>query len=465
MRVVEVFVLGANSNTGSASMLGSGQSVRFSSFVYDYSRRRVPIPIVSYMAVASSAMSGSAEENPSKQALDLLRNRIEPAAIAEEELNSDYMRRFITESISEVNRALLSKGPATGMGISMTMVITDAKRAYIGHVGDTRIYILHKNHLYDLAPKLKGPFLEDSPDPAEPTLFGATPAPQPTDSPVPADQATPDASPQASQAAPAKYLGDSSTVTIGYNEVSLVPGDTLVLCDQGFTKSITEMELIESLTTASNIQRTASQLTKLAVSRDPESNATMIGWTYTDNADLPGTAAQAASAVRAEKARQARGRAAERALMALLGAVLICIMALGFAFGWRIVDTFTRDSKQLASSKRAVEKAEKEKKKAEAEARKAEEEARKKAEANFPFEATIQGTGVRMREEASPRAALVGNMTDDQSVTVLAEENGSDSEKWYKVSGMVVNSAGARLESTGFVKAEFVERLKTSEKQ
>ncbi len=457
----------ANSNLGSASHLGEGQEVRDSHFVYDYSRRRVPIPVVSYMAVADAAGQLPAGESPSKKALDILRDLIEPAVIAEEELDSEQMPRLIGEAFSKINTALLTQEGATGQTqVSLTMVIADERRAYIGHIGTTRVYLLHNERLYDLVPSL--PVAEPEPvlpSGDEPTLFPvaglpsetnpATAAGEPAQGPITAEVTV---EPAATSVTPARgmFLGQSPEAIFGYNEVDIQKGDTVIVCSDGLWSTVAEAEIVENFLSAANVQRSASQLARIAFSRNPSDNATMAAWHYGSGEQLPMTAAGAARAARAEHSRATRNRAGEYLLIALLMLVLVGIFTVGFAFGWRITDTFRKPQKEAASRahKAAVE----------ADARKAAQQSQAQAKtqasqpaAQFPRTETITGQGVRMRASADPNANLVGLMKNGEQVSVLGEVKGVDSLTWSHVKG-VVTSSGAGKEAEGYVRNDFLKK-------
>src|SRR5665647_1814091 len=99
-------------NMGSASHLGEMQVPRDAHFIYDYSRRRVPLPIVSYLGVADTPLDAPGAENPAKKALDRLRDLVEPAVIAEEELDSEHMEALIRENLARINTCLLYTSPS-----------------------------------------------------------------------------------------------------------------------------------------------------------------------------------------------------------------------------------------------------------------------------------------------------------------------------------------------------------------
>lgn len=244
-------------NVGSASHPGEKQLARDAHFVFDYSHRRVPMPIISYMAVADAP--GQPAESPARDALDLLQEAIEPPMIVEEELNSEHMHAFISEAVS-------SAGGQPGSGdqqaaVSVTTVIADRKHAYIGNVGTNRVYLLHNERLYDLTPTSE--------------LSGSAPAPTDNTLLLEAQQeGTPGV-----ETAGGHIIGGSQAA-VGYNEVEIVPGDIIILCTDGLYNAVSEEEMVEGMLSTPDVQRCASQLTRLAFSRNPSDNATMTTWQY-----------------------------------------------------------------------------------------------------------------------------------------------------------------------------------------
>ncbi len=449
----------ANSNVGSASHLGEKQVTRDSHFVYDYSRRRVPLPIVSYMAVADASGEISPGENPAKRALDMLRDLIEPAVIAEEELETGHMEVLIRDALSSINSSLFSESGAR-VQVSLTVVVADTRRAYIGHAGNTRVYLLHNDRLYDLVPSGASRSAEPPPPPPEvaPTLF-QVPEGERAQAAVPAE-AAPGVPAQPAGPQPAvsgTYLGQSAEVNTGFNQVDIIPGDTVVLGTDGLWRSVTEEELVENLLSAMNVQRSANQLVRLAFSRDPSDNATMVAWQYGTEEEEVAAAAPGRAGRRPRKKGQARTRAGEGLLVVLLALVLVGIFAVGFAFGWRITDTFRKPAKE-AAKKADARKASEEKK---AEEEKAAQQSAPSAESSapataaFPKTATVKGQGVRMRATPDTNGALVGLLRDGQQVTVLGEAMGTDSKTWSRVKA-VVRTEGQDTESEGYVRNDFL---------
>lgn len=441
-------------NTGAASHLGENQVPRDAHFIYDYSRRRVPLPIISYMAVADTPLEAPGPRNPARDALDRLRDLIEPAVVAEEELNTESMRALIGENLGRINTELneteVEEGAQKPLA-SLTVVIADSRRAYIGHAGTCRVYLLHSGRLYDLTPTVPA----EGKATATPAQAGET-GMEPLFSMDADEQAAqaagePDATPTAGV-----YLGQESQAAIGYNEVEIAPGDMIVLVTDGLWSSVKEEELVENLLSAMNVQRSSSQLVRLAFSRNASDNATMAAWQYV----LPGqeelTAARdPRGAARAASRERKKARAAEGLLVALLVLVLVGIFAVGFAFGWRITDTFRKPAKQKAKQAAAASDAGK---------TAAQQTQPSQPESSAPTSApaapvehpaTVNGQGVRMRISPDPKADLVGLLKNGEIVTVLSETIGADGKAWSKVRGTVTD-AGRDRQGEGYVRSDLL---------
>ncbi len=439
--------------------------VRDAHFIYDYSRRRVPLPIVSYLAVADAAGPLPPGESPARKALEILRDLIEPAVIAEEELNSRHMEQLIRDAFQKINESLGphpdAQPPSPGSQVSLTMAISDSSKAYIGHVGSTRVYLLHGDRLYDLvpsgveqAPPAPAPAVEEM-QPLFPAAQDTLPGPvgltehlqqvsaeetgtQPVAVPAPAP-----GQPQAGG-----FLGEAPTANVGYNEVEIERGDVIVLCTDGLWRAVSEEEMVENLLSVGSVQRSSNQLVRLAFSRDAADNATMVAWKY-GGEDEP-----LAAAGRGRARRESRGRFSEALLVALLVVVLVGIFAVGFAFGWRITDTFRRPAKMSAQKQKQADAAE-EARKQEQEKAKESAPAAQSAPSNFPRSATVTGQGVRMRAAPDPNGNLIGLLRDGEQVTVLGESMGADSKVWSRVKA-VVKSGGQDVEAEGYVRNDFL---------
>jgi serine/threonine protein phosphatase PrpC len=424
----------ASSNVGSASHLGENQLIRDSHFIYDYANRRVPLPVVSYMAVADASGDLPSGESPAKKALSMLGDIIEPAVIAEEELNPQEMEKLIRNALSEVNASLKpdpgAVPPTPGAQVSLTVVVADAHRAYIGHVGTTRVYLLHDERLYDLVPKSAA--VREEPPPSSQEPLPAAPSPQ------------------------GDFIGQATEAHLGYNHVDITPGDTLILCTDGLWRTVSEEEIVENLLSAMGVQRSANQLARLAFSRDATDNATIVIWKYPTSDEAQEMDARSPKSGRARKS-----RFSEAVLVVLLGLVLLGIFAVGFAFGWRITDTFRKPQKEAASKARKT--AEERAKQTTPQTSAAQSQpgqtqagqSQATTPSEYPKNATVNGQGVRLRASPNPNSQIVGTLQDGQKVTVTGETTGTDSKSWSQVQG-TVKVEGKDTQVAGYVRGDFL---------
>jgi serine/threonine protein phosphatase PrpC len=438
--------------------MGTSQVPREAHFVYDYMFRRVPVPVTSFLAIADSSEPLASGQNASRVALDLLKDALEPAVITEDEMTRESMQKMFSEAFGEVSSSLLQQGGAAS-AVSMTVVLSDRKRAFIAQVGSGKVYLLHDERLYDLTPsgQVATPPAQPEPQPApvQPVEGGQVQAPLfpvGEGAPGPPAPVAPTA-PAVEVPAPAPYeprLGTGVQVIPGYNEVEMVPGDILILCTDGLWNAVKEDELVENFLSAMNVQRAVSQVTQLALNRDPSDNATCVAWQYVVPSEKWTTV------VRETKARERRSHAADGVLMIVLIAVLALIFAAGFAFGWRITDTFRKDQKVKDAAKRAAAAKIADQKKKAAEAKAAEEKAAQQS-ATQPAQqtATVVGAGVRLRATPDPAGNIVGLLTNGEVVVVLGQATGTDSKAWSKVQA-TVTSGTKTIPGEGYVRNDLL---------
>lgn len=407
------------------------------------------MPVAAYMAVADTAAEHPSGENASKRALDMLGEMIEPAVIAEEELSSEHMERLIKDTLAKINARLHVQATEQKMPeairVSLTLVIADRQRAYIGHAGTNRVYLLHEGRLYDLTPT--GELSAAPPAEMELKLFS-----------VPGeDSGEAGEKPEARIEGKGRFLGQGIEAWIGYNEVEIAPGDTIILTTDGLWSTVSEEEIVENTMSALNVQRSASQLTRLAFSRDSSDNATMVSWQYV----VPGEVEH--DDVHAVRGRERKATAAEAMLAILLVLVLCGIFAVGFAFGWRITDAFrkpAKEKKQATTAKKTEEKKKTEKKE---ETRENEQQTQPQQTQPqqtqpqvAPSTSTVKGDGVRMRATADTKGELVGLLRNGQTVTVLGQAMGADSKTWTRAKA-TVKLGGKEKEAEGYIRNDFLE--------
>ena len=230
----------------------------------------------------------------------------------------------------------------------------------------------------------------------------------------------------------------------------------MVLVTDGLWRSVSEEELVENLLSAMNVQRSSSQLVRLAFSRDSTDNATMTAWQY-----VVGGADEVRQEPRAASREKSRARAAEWTLVAVLVLVLAGIFAVGFSFGWRITDTFRKPAKQKAkqaqAKKETAPSSQPNSTTPQTTGPQGSSPQTTQPIAPAPVTATVVGTGVRMRSTSDPNGAIVGTLKSGEKVVVIGDIIGTDGKAWAKVRG-TVTASGRDIQGEGFVRNDLLNR-------
>ncbi|MBE6082438.1 MAG: Stp1/IreP family PP2C-type Ser/Thr phosphatase [Tissierellaceae bacterium] len=165
---------------------------------------------------------------------------------------------LIKKTIEEANREIfhksLSSEECNGMGTTITLAYFASERLYIGHIGDSRAYIIRNKEIRQLT--------EDHSLVAEMVKNGSI-------------------SKEEAQTHPQKNiitraLGTSENIQIDIIIEELIDKDIILLCTDGLTNMITEKEIIEILLAGDNLQKCCEKLVGEANSRGGYDNITAI---------------------------------------------------------------------------------------------------------------------------------------------------------------------------------------------
>ncbi|MCA0453066.1 MAG: protein phosphatase 2C domain-containing protein [Chloroflexi bacterium] len=173
-------------------------------------------------------------------------------------LNSDdeTERVPITESmiaaVQKANADIITKVPDGGTTLTAVAVIGDL--AYIAHVGDSRIYLITKDHIEQITRdhSLVQRYVE---------LNLLTPE---------------EASVHAQKNVLYRALGQSETLEVDALTRRLPPNSKLILCSDGLWNLVTEDEIAEIVSTHSNPQEACDKLVALANTHGGTDNITVI---------------------------------------------------------------------------------------------------------------------------------------------------------------------------------------------
>ena len=125
-----------------------------------------------------------------------------------------------------------------GMGATLTAAWIDGMQLSVGHVGDSRLYLLRTGQLQQLT--------SDHSLVAEQVRRGILTASEAELSNL--------------QSVLLRALGTQPEVEVDIEQVPLFPGDVLLLCSDGLTRMVTEPEIAGTLQAEPNAQRAAEKL-------------------------------------------------------------------------------------------------------------------------------------------------------------------------------------------------------------
>ena len=141
-----------------------------------------------------------------------------------------------------------------GMGATLTVAWVEGAQLSIGHVGDSRIYLLRSGALQQLT--------SDHSLVAEQVRRGILTASEAEQSNL--------------QSVLLRALGTQPEVEVDSEEVALFPGDVLLLCSDGLTRMVTEPEIAGALQSEPQPQRAAEKLVALANESGGIDNVTVV---------------------------------------------------------------------------------------------------------------------------------------------------------------------------------------------
>ena len=141
-----------------------------------------------------------------------------------------------------------------GMGATLTVAWIDGAQLSVGHVGDSRVYLLRSGALQQLT--------SDHSLVAEQVRRGILTASEAEQSNL--------------QSVLLRALGTQPEVEVDSEEVGLFSGDILLLCSDGLTRMVTEPEIAGALQSEPQPQRAAEKLVALANESGGVDNVTVV---------------------------------------------------------------------------------------------------------------------------------------------------------------------------------------------
>ena len=234
------------------------------------------------------------------------------------------------ELIRSANRAVfersVSDSKVSGMGTTLTAATVDERGAHLGHVGDSRAYLLRAGSLRQLT--------DDH------TLVNRM---------VKAGEiTTQEAGVHPHRNVLTRSVGTEPEVDVDEKDIPLIDGDRLLLCSDGLTGMVTEPQIQAILVTTPDPQEAADRLIKAANRAGGIDNITVVVLDIREHGDdsptdVTGRAASAGgptlrSGTPKGRAPQAEGRRRRRPTIATIktwairvGVVVVAVLAVVFA--------------------------------------------------------------------------------------------------------------------------------------
>lgn len=201
--------------------------------------------------VVADGMGGHiAGDVASSTAVDVITNEAAHADAA----NPETLAQIVRAANARIFQRAEDDKSLHGMGTTCTLLMLDAGRAHIAHVGDSRAYLFRSDHLDQLT--------EDH------TLVGR----MVREGRLTAEEAV--RHPQRSVIT--RALGVDPEVDVDVSTVNLEDGDRVLLCSDGLSSMIPDTAISEVLAAEAGAQSAADRLVDLALEAGGEDNVTVV---------------------------------------------------------------------------------------------------------------------------------------------------------------------------------------------
>ena len=165
---------------------------------------------------------------------------------------------WLAEKVSDVNKAVydhsLSHSECQGMGTTIVIVLITSTFATIGHIGDSRCYLLNNSGFNQVT--------QDHSLVNELVKSGQI--------------SKEDAEHHPRKNVLIRALGTEQTVELDLRTIEMEEEDVLLLCSDGLSDKVSDEILEKSLLSSDNLEHTANNLVKLANDNGGEDNISLI---------------------------------------------------------------------------------------------------------------------------------------------------------------------------------------------
>ncbi len=199
--------------------------------------------------IIADGMGGhNAGEVASRMATDIISERLKGL--------KENRREEITDAVAFANAEIYkaAEGQFSGMGTTVDVCLFDGKSLHIGHVGDSRVYLLHDGELTKLT--VDHSYVEMLLSKGEITREEADNYPM-------KNMIT-------------RAVGVSGGITTDYYEKSVSEGGILLLCTDGLTNAVSENDIKNILESEKDIKNAVKRLIDTANANGGPDNITVI---------------------------------------------------------------------------------------------------------------------------------------------------------------------------------------------
>ena len=234
-----------------------------SCFIYDTSQLDKVSPISYGLYIVADGMGGHrAGEIASQKAVEIIKSTL--LDNIEDTLNSDIndkIREAFDIANGEIYNAALVSPLFSGMGTTATLGLRKANTLYIGHVGDSRAYLIHNRKIiqltrdHSLVESLKdsGIITEEE------------------------SKSHPDRNIITRALGTSKnIIVDSCKEVTGDDRIILDKDDMLVFCTDGLTNEVSDYEILETVQKSASVSIACQKLIDIANNKTGNDNITVI---------------------------------------------------------------------------------------------------------------------------------------------------------------------------------------------
>jgi len=203
----------------------------------------------SYLHIVADGMGGhNAGEVASSMAVQeiaaFIKNSIETLKLGDREIQ-DLIRNAILHANDKVYKTSIVRSNCLGMGTTLSMVLAKDRRLYIGHVGDSRVYLIREKVISRLT--------EDHSLVAE-LIKAGTIKPEEANNHPQKNVIT-------------RALGTEYTLEPDISQCDMQDGDFILICTDGLSNAVHEEEMVNAIANASDL----NEACELLVSKAKES--------------------------------------------------------------------------------------------------------------------------------------------------------------------------------------------------